>query len=165
MTTRTIKTTRFGDIELEADRIIQFIKPIFGFEHIQEYALFEHGDDSPFFWLQAVTEPSLAFVTTNPMYFDIPYEFTLPEEVRELLKLDSTDELTVLNIVSLPADNPQNMTANLLAPILINSKKGQAFQYVLNDTNYTTKTRLLPADVSTPAQASASSSQPMLNKD
>lgn len=140
---RIIPTTRFGETEVDEALFLQFEEPILGFEGVREYVILDHAENSPFKWLQAATEPSLAFVITNPKLFGIDYEFFLPENIVERLGITTVEEVLVLTIVNIPADNPLEMTANLLGPIIINENKRKAMQIVLNDTQYSTRARLI----------------------
>ena len=139
-----IQTERFGEVDVPDERILSFVEPILGFEESKQYFLLEHAPDSPFHWLQSVQEPELAFVVTNPALFNIPYEITLNDNVLDLLKITTAEEALVFNIVNVPADNPTKMTANLLAPIVINQENGRAMQVVLKDSDFAIKTPLLP---------------------
>jgi flagellar assembly factor FliW len=144
---RTLKTERFGDITLPEDRVIYFQAPIFGFEQSLEYVMLDHSEESPFKWLQSVTEPALAFVVTNPKLFGIPYEFEISDDVADQLSLTQAEDAMVLSIINIPQDNPGEMTANLLGPIIVNQKMRKALQIVLNNTDYSTKTRLIPDEI------------------
>lgn len=146
MSTVQINTSRFGLVEVEEKNILAFIAPILGFEHIKKYVLLDHAENSPFKWLQAVEDENLAFVVTNPKFFAIPYEFALPEDAVEKLKVTSADDVLVFTIVNIPNENPAQMTANLLAPIVVNQITMEAMQMVLQDPNLSTRTRLLPDD-------------------
>jgi flagellar assembly factor FliW len=147
-----IQTERFGEVSVPDDKILNFVQPVLGFEDSKQYVLLEHTPDSPFHWLQSVQEAGLAFVITNPAFFSIPYEITLADDVLELLSIQTAEQTLIFNIVNVPADNPTQMTANLLAPIVINQDNGQAMQVVLKDTQYAVKTPLLPAKPSSTAQ-------------
>src|SRR5687767_205313 len=84
-----IESTRFGTVEVDDDRIITFAHGLLGFPRHSRYALIQTGADNYFFWLQAVDEPTLAFVVTDPAIFFRDYEVPLREETRqELLAAD-----------------------------------------------------------------------------
>jgi len=154
----TIHTARFGEVSLDEDRIIQFIEPILGFNQQTRYVILDHAEDSPFKWLQAVDDPELAFVVTNPKFFGIEYEFEISDEIAAQLALTAAEDALVMTIVNIPQGDPAKMTANLLGPIVINQVQRKALQMVLNDNAYSTKTRLIPDDLleqSTPSTASA----------
>ncbi len=144
MSTIQITTSRFGTINVDGKNIIEFVSPIIGFEGLTRYTLLDHADNSPFKWLQSLDEPSLAFVVTNPKFFAIPYEFMLPEDTVHRLGIKQVEDVLVFTIVNIPNENPGLMTANLLAPIVVNQANLHAMQVVLQDTQYTTRTRLLP---------------------
>jgi flagellar assembly factor FliW len=144
----TIKTARFGDIQVDDSRIITFIAPILGFEGLLKFILLDHGEDSPFKWLQSTDNGDLAFVVTNPKLFGIDYEFILPQEVEDQLEVKAAEDLIVLTIVNVPQEDPAKMTANLLGPLVVHQETRKAMQVVLNDTvTYSTKIRLIPDEV------------------
>lgn len=103
-------------------------------------------------------KPDLAFVVTNPRFFGIEYAFSLPDSVSERLGIHSSEEVLVLTIVNIPKGNPEQMTANLLGPLVVNEKTLQAMQVVLNNTEYSTKTRLLDDNAGTVAGVSSTAS-------
>lgn len=143
----TIKTARFGDIRVDETRVITFLSPIFGFDKLTRYVILDHSEDSPFKWLQSVEDADLAFVVTNPKFFGIHYEFAISEEIANQLGIKAAEDALVLTIVNIPQDNPGKMTANLLGPVILNQNTMAAMQIVLSDTDFSTKTRLIPDDV------------------
>jgi flagellar assembly factor FliW len=147
MATTTILTARFGEVSVDDGLIIQFIEPILGFKDSLKYVILDHAENSPFKWLQSANEPDLAFVVTNPKFFGIDYEFVLSDEIAGKLSLQNAEDALVLTIVNIPQNDPGKMTANLLGPIIVNQATRLAMQVVLNDVNYSTKTRLIPDDV------------------
>lgn len=144
METVRIETSRFGALEIPKSHVITFISPILGFDHLTEYVLLDHADNSPFKWLQSTQDPELAFVVTNPKLFAIAYEFVLPDDAVEKLGVKTAEDVLVFTIVNVPTDNPARMTANLLAPVVVNQNALTAMQVVLQDPKLSTRTRLLP---------------------
>ena len=57
-----IETSRFGQLEVDAERLIEFPEGVLGFPDQHEYALIQTGQNSGFYWLQALSSPDLAFV-------------------------------------------------------------------------------------------------------
>jgi len=139
----SVNTTRFGVIDVAPDRVIELTAPILGFPGSLRYAMMDGGAGSPFTWLQSLEEPDLAFVTISPFSFFPGYDFELPDAAQDELELESVDDVGVLALVTIPKD-PSQMTANLLAPVVINTRSRRAKQVVLYDTEYTTKHFLLP---------------------
>ncbi|MGQ9499590.1 MAG: flagellar assembly protein FliW [Dissulfurimicrobium sp.] len=131
-----IETTRFGRIEIEDEKIITMTKEILGFPSDKRYILFPHRKDSVFYWFQSVTTPWLAFVVMSPHIFCSDYAFELPDSVQKDLRLERAEQALVLVIVNIPRSNPKDMTANLLAPLVINMDERLACQVVLDPNVY-----------------------------
>lgn len=134
-----IKTTKFGEIEIDENLVFNFVEPIIGYDELKKYVLVEHADNSAFKWLQSLEDTDLAFPVTSPAFFDIDYQFEIPTEKAEKIKLDSVESLISLNIVSIPSENPRKSTINLLAPIIINAANKQGMQLILSNSNYPVK--------------------------
>ena len=60
-----IETSRFGELEVDDQRLIEFADGILGFPGHTRFALVQTGQDSGFYWLQAVDCAELAFVVTD----------------------------------------------------------------------------------------------------
>ncbi|MCX7780181.1 MAG: flagellar assembly protein FliW [Negativicutes bacterium] len=145
-----LATTRFGEIEAAEEQILTFESGLPGFPDERQFALLPY-DDGPFVLLQAVANPDLTFVAVDPFRFFPDYEFKLDEAFVSALKLSEQSPPLVYCLVTIP-ENVQNMTANLLAPILINPLTKQAAQVVLEKRDYTTRHRLFPATMPQPAK-------------
>ena len=137
-----ITTTRFGEIIIDDNLIFDFVQPIIGYNKLRKYVLIEHKENSAFKWLQSIEDPALAFPVTSPAFFNIDYQFEIPTETAEQIELTSADSLIALNIVTIPASNPQKATINLLAPIIINAVNKQGMQFILSNSNYPVKQSL-----------------------
>ncbi len=139
-----IETTRFGELEIDEGKIIFFTSGILGFPQAKRYILLPHRDSSPFFWLQAVDIPELAFVVIFPRVFFPEFQPKIPPEVGQELLLREGDELDYLAIVTIPKEDPTAMTVNLLGPIAVNVSRRLAKQVILDARNYPLKEPLLP---------------------
>ena len=87
-----IVTTRFGTLNVEDERVIDFPKGLLGFPDRTRYALIQTGEENYFFWLQCVDEPNLAFVVTDPSIFFKEYEVPIKEETQAELSLTDLAE-------------------------------------------------------------------------
>ncbi len=155
----TLSTARFGEVTIDDTRILRFERPILGFDASQGFVLLDHAEDSPFKWLQSVDEPELAFVVTNPRLFGIEYEFSIPDDVVSELGIQKADDVLVLTIVNIPPSNPTQMTANLLGPLIVNQENKKAIQLVLSESEYSTKVRLLPDELTAKEQTPSTASK------
>lgn len=142
--TLKINSTRFGEMEVPADRVITLPQGMIGFPQLRRYVLMRHRDDSPFFWLQSLEAAELAFVTVNPLLFDPQYKFTLGNSETKLLSVEDPSQIQVWVVVTIPAGKPDQMTANLKAPLVINSANRQGAQIILDDAKYSVRHPLAP---------------------
>ena len=128
-----IKTKNFGVIDIAENQKITFPEGILGFEDEKEYYLIIK-DDSPFLWLQSAKTEGLAFVLINPYLFIRDYHLAINQRDWDVIQIDPhTEDFLVLAIVTIP-ENPEDMTANLQGPIIINPKKKLGMQAIsLND--------------------------------
>ena len=144
-----IETHRFGPLEVDGERIINFESGLLGFPQYRRYALIQTSPDPIFFWLQSVEDPGLAFVVCDPLAFVPDYQVPVRRDDLEALKLSELSDSQVLVIVN---KSGEQLTANLLGPLVIGSTSLLGKQMVLSDKRYTTRHRLVLAE---PSQAVA----------
>ena len=130
-----IQTSRFGEIDIDETAIIAMPEGMLGFSEITKYVLIQHRDGSPFLWYQAVDEPNLAFVMVEAFTFFPDYEVLMSDEDVKVLSCKDPGELAVFLVVVIP-DNPEEMTANLRGPVVVNVENKIAKQLVLTDERY-----------------------------
>jgi len=131
-----INTVRFGEIEVEDTRVYNFVLPIIGFNELRKFVIIDTGTDNFFKWLQSVEDPALAFPVVSVFSMNVDYSIDLPDNVVDILKIQNVESLLVLNIASIPQENPQGTTINLLAPIIINLDEKLAGQVILSGSGY-----------------------------
>ncbi len=136
-------TTRFGDVEVSEDDVIQLPGGLIGFPELKRFVLFDHDKkDSPFKWLQSLDDGAIAFVLINPLLFKADYTVEVAEAEVVDLDLSSEEDAVISVIITLPSD-PKNMTANLKAPLVFNLKNRRGRQIILNSSKYTTRHNIL----------------------
>jgi flagellar assembly factor FliW len=131
-----INTVRFGEIDIEEDRIFDFKMPIIGFGELRKFIILDTSEDSFFKWLQSTEDPSLAFPIISVYSMNVEYPINLTDEVVEKLGITNIESLLVMNVASIPQDNPQGTTINLLAPLVFNLEKKIAGQVILSGSGY-----------------------------
>lgn len=141
-TTITVSTTRFGQIEVEEQFVIDFPKGILGFEDNHHFILIDQPEFRPFMHLQSLDDPSLAFTIVNPRMIFPHYKVQI--ERQEILELDvkNLDDVITWVIVTVPED-ASRMSANLQGPVLINRLNNRGKQVVLVRSPYTTRHYLM----------------------
>ena len=138
-----IKTKYHGIVEIEDKDIFHFQKGLPGFNEENFFILLPLDLESPFWILQSTETEELGFVTTNPFEFFPHYELDLSENDKSVLSLESEEDVTVLIILNIK-DPFNQSTANLKAPIILNTKNNHAKQIILNDYHYETKQKMFP---------------------
>lgn len=138
-----IATKYHGEKVIKEKEVITFPQAIPGFPEEKEFVLLPLDEESQFIVLQSIENQQLAFVLSNPFTFFKEYDFTLEDHIVELLELESEEDIQVFSILTVQ-DPFEKTTANLQAPVVINSKKKIAKQVILNDPNYHTKHPLFP---------------------
>lgn len=127
-----ISTKFFDDININESEILTFDEGIPGLEEYKKYIIL-NIEDSKLKCLQSVEEKEIALLIINPWDFFNDYEIQLSEEEINQLEIKSHDEVLVYNIVAI---RENKVTANLLAPIVINIKSSKAKQIILNENKY-----------------------------
>jgi flagellar assembly factor FliW len=136
--TLKVATKYHGEVEIDTNEILIFEKGIPGFPEEKEFILLPLSDDNTFNVLQAVSTSDLAFVLSNPFNFFREYDFKLEDSVVDELELDSEKNVLVYAILTVQ-DPFENTTANLQAPVIINSKNRKAKQVILHNEQFRIK--------------------------
>jgi flagellar assembly factor FliW len=140
-------TIRFGHIEVKETEILKFPVGLYGFEKENTFAClpFAPNVESPMEWLQSLQTPQLAFVITDPFLYAPDYSVKLTEGEKAEIGFEPGQTLVTRVIVTIP-ENYLEMTANLVAPLVINLTSGMARQFVLTSMEYDTRHFLLPQE-------------------
>lgn len=137
-------TTRFGEVRLRKDRLVSFPHGLFGFRECTSFGLtrLPNVDESPILLMQCVNDPAVAFLVADPKVLGLKIESDDEAEALAETKLPKADTqlLTILTLY----DNGDSyyLTANLKAPVLIDSAGRQGVQYILSSKAYTTQHKI-----------------------
>lgn len=130
-----IQNTRFGEMEYREEDVLTFSKGILGFSEEKRYLLLSEVVAAPFMWLQSIDNPDLGFVVLDPWLVLAEYQLDLTEDIRERLQITNSEKVLTLGIIVIPED-PQKMTINLRAPLVINTETRFGEQFVLSDDKF-----------------------------
>lgn len=133
-----VETTRFGVVEVDESTLVNMPGGLLGFEDQTRYCLIQHRPSASFRWLQSTQDPSLAFVVVDPSEYFADYEIELSDRDVQRLQLSGAEDAIILAILTI-RDSGSDVSANLAAPIVINSKNFIAYQVVLEDERYQTR--------------------------
>jgi flagellar assembly factor FliW len=121
---------------------IHFPKGLIGLEQYRNFTLHELRDQEFFWLLQSLEDEHFGLVITNPFWFIPDYEFVLDDAYLEEMMQKTKIEIFVTVTV---ASTPENITANLMGPIIINQNTGIGFQVLISDKKYTAQYKLMSA--------------------
>lgn len=133
-----VKTTRFGELEVNPNDIITFNEGLLGFENLKKYFVVDPGDSTLILWLQSTEDEKIAFPVIEPKIFKPDYIAKLLPADLNGLELESLQTAKLYSILTIPG-NVTEMSANLKAPVVINSAKKVGKQIVLQDSKLTVK--------------------------
>jgi flagellar assembly factor FliW len=122
--------------------VITFSSGLLGFESLTRFTLIDDEAIHPYRILQAVDDSWVGFTVIDPHLFLTDYSFTVTEADRAALELEDGEGMMVLAIVVVSED-PVEVTANLLAPLVINLRAGLGRQIVLQSSTYSVRHHIL----------------------
>lgn len=134
-------TKFFGTVDIEDEKIIEFPMGIIGFENLKKFALIydsEREERSKISWLQSMEEPLMVLPVINPI--DITEEYTpvIEDELTKIIGDPADADILIMVTMTIPSDLTK-MTANLKAPIIINTVNRQAMQVIVENEDYKIK--------------------------
>lgn len=135
-----METERFGEIDVDEEKIFDFKNGILAFEESKKFIILNSRKES-FFWLQSVDDPKLSLPCINPDIIAENYEVNLSDEQFAEINVDENSEMIVLCVVRIP-ENIRESTVNLIAPVIINATAKQGMQVVMENTDYNVRHRL-----------------------
>ncbi len=140
-----LQTSRFGTLTVPDEKVLGFPDGLYGFEESRQFVLVDLGrPDSGFFWLQSLEDGDLAFVLVNPLLFAPDYELDAIEEDLAAVGASTLDHAVVMALVSVPEDF-RLATANLQAPLLINSDRRLGRQIITGNPSHSLKSPVFVA--------------------
>jgi flagellar assembly factor FliW len=124
--------------------VILFEEGLIGFPDAKRFVLIESESLSPFRIFQCVDSPRIGFLVLDPRAVVKTYERSIPHEAWRSLKVtDKSDRMSL--VISIIGKDPQESTANLQAPLLINYRKMLGKQLILSSSRYSVTQRLIPS--------------------
>jgi flagellar assembly factor FliW len=135
-----LSTKYFGSIQYREEEVVQFPSGLPGFEEESQFLAIEPPAKAPLTFLQSVRRASLCFLALPMQGIDPAYQLALTKEDLESLGLETSrqprtgEEIRCLAII-LVAENGL-VSANLLAPIVINPANRRGVQAIRVDAFY-----------------------------
>lgn len=133
----TIATKAFGEVEVDERQILDFPEGLIGFQKFKRYALLD-APQKPYFYLQSMDLPELAFILVDPFLFRADYAVDVNDELSAALGLKSPEDALILCLVTAPP-NGGAVTANLMGPLVIGKASRLGAQAPQADPRWKTK--------------------------
>lgn len=136
-----VQTRHFGEIDLDENKIITFEDGLIGFEDCRRYTILynnEDGGNNTISWLQSLDMPELSLPVISPLSVVADYNPIVEDEVLMPLGDLTEENVIILLTLSVPADLTQ-MSANLKAPLVINSETRKGCQIIAENPDYVIK--------------------------
>ncbi len=130
----TIHTSRFGELEVSEDTLLTFPTGLIGFPAIQEFVVLDVAEESPYQWLQAIGEPDLAMVIIDVHCLDPDFRAQISDEGLAELGVIEKDPVLIMAVVTIPSGQPEQATANLRAPLVVNLRTRKGKQIILHES-------------------------------
>lgn len=134
-------TRLFGEIDIPEEKIITFEQGVLGFEECRKFTIIfdtSRETESSISWLQCMDEPELAFSMINPFYVMEDYNPVVETEWLEPLGGVTEENIVIFVFVNIKSDITK-LTANLKAPVIINSDTRKGAQLIVENTDYEIK--------------------------
>ena len=113
-----------------------------GFPGPRRFALMRWGAaDGPYSLLVDLDDPDVRFLVMPPVVFFPDYVVDLDDAVAAKVHLDDAADCLLLVIVTL-GNRPEEATANLLGPVVVNMRTREGVQAVLSDSGHGTRVPL-----------------------
>lgn len=117
---------------------------LIGLSHLRSFDVTPAKDAWPFVTLHALGEDELNFLAMEPQSIIPDYSLELTDYDAEILGLTDPKDALIYNIVTIHPTAKNYVTANLVAPLVINRKTLVAKQVILsNSDSYSPKHALI----------------------
>jgi flagellar assembly factor FliW len=140
-----IKTRKFGEIVIEEQKILTMPEGLPGFPGFERFVLLEDKITEPFSWFQSIEEPNLALVIMNPLVFKPDYRLSLEKFISDRgWKGVKEEDLLVYVVMNISGEKEnKKITANLMGPLVVNSKNNEVVQVIISDPAYSYQYNIL----------------------
>lgn len=136
----SLETKYFGTLPYSESAVFQFPHGIPGFEEHKRFVLIEVAERAPLVFLQSMAQANLCFAAFPIQTVDRQYQLAIAPEELEDLELDPGRQpalgvdVTVLALISWHGQS--RVTANLMAPVVLNLKTRSGLQAIRRDARY-----------------------------
>jgi len=121
-----------GEIEVAEDQVFAMEPGLGGFETLRRYVRIPE-DETPLEWLQSIEDPDVVFAMIEPFQVLPEYAFEISDDDATALGMQSAEDALVRCLVTL-REAPEEISVNLLAPIVLSRRSHMGRQLILQDS-------------------------------
>jgi flagellar assembly factor FliW len=136
--------------------VITFDEGLVGFPACKRFVVMENEALSPFRILQCVDQRSVGFLVIDPRTIVKNYNRSVPDQAWKTVGCAEVSDRLALAI-SIIGSVPEESSANLQAPLLINYREMKGRQLILTGTRYSVTQPLLSQRMKAPVRARTAS--------
>ncbi len=136
--TATIELPRFGECTYAENEIIEFPWGLPGFPNLRRWLALSVETQPNFVWLQSLDDLKVALPATDPFALFENYDPKLPPYAAAALEIEHPGDFTVLGVV-IVSEGAEEMSINLLAPVVINLRTRRGRQIMLENSGYSVR--------------------------
>jgi flagellar assembly factor FliW len=134
----TIDLPRFGMCTFAESEVIDFPWGLPGFPTLRRWLPLTVESHPSFVWFQSLEDHEVAIPTVDPWLLFETYDPKLPAYAFTSLEIrEASDFATLCVVVVTP--NAEEMTINLMAPIVVNLRSHKGRQIMLDNSVYTAR--------------------------
>ncbi|MFD3157524.1 flagellar assembly protein FliW [Haloimpatiens sp. FM7330] len=143
---KSINTKYHGVRQYEDSDVITFQKGIPGFPELKKFIIFPVEENEVFKIMQSIEDKDIGLTLISPFLVKKDYEFKLEDNTIKNLEVQKPEDVLVFTTVTI-SSKVEDITTNLIAPIIINIKGKIGEQIILNSEKYSVKYPLFKEEV------------------
>ncbi|MGB8796529.1 MAG: flagellar assembly protein FliW [Candidatus Aquilonibacter sp.] len=151
----TLDLPRFGPCTFAASEVLEFPWGLPGFPDLHRWLPLNLDSHPTFVWLQSLDDPTVALPAVDPWMVFEHYDPKLPAYAFTSLEIREASEFATLCVIVV-TPNAEEMTINLMAPVIINLRTRKGRQIMLDSSNYSPREPLPRKSAEKPAASSKS---------
>lgn len=124
--------------------VIQLVSPMPGFPGLTDFALVQLDPEGHLCALRSLEDPDVRFLVVPPSDFFPAYEPELDDESVSALGIVAVEDVLLMLVLN-AGPSLESTTANLVAPLVINTVTRRARQVILDDPDLSVAAPLVAA--------------------
>ena len=123
-------------IPISGGNVFEFPDGVPAFEDYHQFVLYCNTDVQPFFFMKSIgVSPEVSFVCVDPFLVCPDYQVRVGPAALSTLDLRRGEDAFVFSFVTVSED-PDNITANLQGPVVLNLKNSRGTQVIGEGSRY-----------------------------